>query len=125
MRTTKIKIRNLFGISEMELDGRNVEITGKNGTGKTSAIDSLRYALTNKSDRDIIIRQGETEGEIIVETDTGLSIDRRKRTTKADYVSVKEGNKAVLGPESLLRTLFTPLQLNPVEFTLMAKKDRS
>lgn len=61
MRTTKIKIRNLFGITETELDGRSVELTGANGVGKTSVIDALRYALTNKSDRDIIVRQGEKE----------------------------------------------------------------
>ena len=34
MNITKIKIRNLFGITETELDGRSVEFTGKNGTGK-------------------------------------------------------------------------------------------
>lgn len=125
MKITKIKIRNLFGIAEMELDGRSVEITGANGTGKTSAIDSLRYALTNRSERDIIIRQGEAEGEIVVETDTGLSIDRKKRTTKADYALVKDGRATVGGPESLLRTLFTPLQLNPVEFTQMTKQEQN
>ena len=27
MKTTKIKIKNLFGISETELDGQSVEIT--------------------------------------------------------------------------------------------------
>lgn len=70
MRTTKIKIRNLFGITETELDGRSVELTGANGVGKTSVIDALRYALTNKSDRNIIVRQGEKEGEILIETDT-------------------------------------------------------
>ena len=46
MKATKIKIKNLFGITETELDGRSVEITGTNGTGKTSVIDSIRYALT-------------------------------------------------------------------------------
>ena len=56
MKITKIKIRNLFGIKETELDGRSIEISGKNGTGKTSVIDSIRYALTNKSDRDYIIK---------------------------------------------------------------------
>ena len=66
MKTTKIKIRNLFGITETELDGRSVELTGSNGVGKTSVIDALRYALTNKSDRNIIVKQGEKEGEIQV-----------------------------------------------------------
>lgn len=125
MRTTKIKIRNLFGITETELDGRSVELTGTNGVGKTSVIDALRYALTNKSDRNIIVKQGEKEGEILIETDTGLSIDRKKRTEQADYKSVKENGKEVMAPENFLRQLFTPLQLDPVAFTLMDEKSKN
>lgn len=125
MKTTKIKIRNLFGITETELDGRSVELTGTNGVGKTSVIDALRYALTNKSDRNIIVKQGEKEGEILIETDTGLSIDRKKRTEQADYKSVKENGKEVMAPENFLRQLFTPLQLDPVAFTLMDEKSKN
>lgn len=125
MKTTKIKIRNLFGIAETELDGRNIEITGTNGVGKTSVIDALRYALTNSSERNIIVKNGEKEGEIIVETDTGLTINRRKRTQQADYKSVKENGKEVMSPESFLKQLFTPLQLDPVAFTLMSEKEKN
>lgn len=125
MRTTKIKIKNLFGITETELDGRSVEITGANGVGKTSVIDAFRYALTNQSDRSIIVHEGEKEGEIIIETDTGLSIDRRKRTEQADYKSIKENGREVMSPESFLKQLFSPLQLNPVAFTLMTTKEKN
>ena len=125
MRTTKIKIKNLFGITETELDGRSVEITGANGVGKTSVIDAFRYALTNQSDRSIIVHEGEKEGEIIIETDTGLSIDRRKRTEQADYKSIKENGREVMSPESFLKQLFSPLQLDPVAFTLMTTKEKN
>ena len=125
MKTTKIKIKNLFGISEAQLDGSSVELTGGNGTGKTSVIDAIKYALTNDSEREYIIKQGASEGEIIIETDTGLYIDRRKRTNKADYKSVKDGGKEVSGPESMLRKLFTPLQLDPVKFIQMDKKEQN
>ena len=125
MKTTRIKIRNLFGITETELDGRSVELTGGNGVGKTSVIDALRYALTNSSDRNIIVKQGETEGEILIETDTGLSINRKKRTEKSDYKSVKENGREIMGPENFLKQLFTPLQLDPVAFTLMDEKSKN
>ena len=125
MKTTRIKIRNLFGITETELDGRSVELTGGNGVGKTSVIDALRYALTNNSDRNIIVKQGETEGEILIETDTGLSINRKKRTEKSDYKSVKENGREIMGPENFLKQLFTPLQLDPVAFTLMDEKSKN
>ena len=125
MKTTKIKIKNLFGISETELDGRSVEITGTNGTGKTSVIDSIRYALTNHSEREYVIKKGETEGEIIIETDSGIYINRKKRDGQADYKSVKECGKEVPAAEGFLKNLFTPLQLNPVEFTQMTKKEQN
>ena len=125
MRVTKIKIRNLFGITEKELNGNSVELTGENGTGKSSVIDAIRYALTNKSDRKYIIRNGETEGEIFVETDSGLSIDRKARTTQTDYKSVKQNGNAVGSPEAFLKTLFVPLQLNPMEFIAMSEKEQN
>ena len=85
MKISKIKIKNLFGITEQELDGKSIEISGANGVGKTSVLDAIRYALTNSSNRDYIIKNGSTEGEILIETDTGLSINRKKRTNSSDY----------------------------------------
>ena len=108
MNITKIKIKNLFGIREYEADGTSVELSG-----------------TNKSDREYIVHKGETEGEIIVETDTGLSIDRKVRTNKVGYKSVKRNGLEVGSPEAFLRELFTPLQLNPIEFMNMDKKQQN
>ncbi len=125
MRITKIKIRNLFGIKEYEQDGKSVELAGSNGVGKTSVIDAIRYALTNKSDRDYIVRKGETEGEILIETDTGLRINRKSRTNQADYKSVKQNGAEVGSPETFLRDIFTTLQLNPIEFMEMDKKKQN
>ena len=125
MKITKIKIRNLFGIKEMELDGSDVELTGANGVGKTSILDAIRFALTNESDRQYIIRDGQTEGEIFIETDTGVSIDRRKRTKQADYKSVRDGRNMVTAPESFLRTLFSDLQINPAEFIRLPVKEQN
>ena len=125
MKTTKIYIKNLFGITEKQLDGKSVEITGKNGSGKTSVLDAIRYALTNSSDRDYIIKDGSEEGEILIETDTGLSINRKKRMAQADYKMVKENGYTVPKPESFLHEIFTPLQLNPVEFASMKKEEQN
>ncbi len=125
MRITKIKIKNLFGIKEYEADGRSVELIGKNGAGKTSVIDAIRYALTNKSDREYIVRNGETEGEILIETDNGLRINRKSRTQQADYKSIKQNGTEVGSPETFLKDIFTPLQLSPVEFMEMDKKQQN
>ena len=125
MKTSKITIKSLFGISEQEIGGRSIELTGRKGAGKTSVLDAIRYALTNSSNRDWIIKNGETEGEIIVETDSGLTIDRKARSNKADFVSVKDNGTKVTKPETFLKTIITPLQLNPVEFTQMSKDEQN
>lgn len=125
MKITKIKIKNLFGIKEYQTDGKDIELSGKNGTGKTSVLDSIRYALTNKSDRTYIVRDGESEGEIIIETDTDLQITRKKRNGKVDYKSVKNGGHEVASPETFLKDIFTPLQLNPIEFMEMDSKKQN
>ena len=125
MKTSKIIIKNLFGIRELALDGKSIEVTGTNGAGKTSVLDAIRYALTNNSERDYIIKSGESEGEILIETDTGLSINRKKRQAQSDYKSIKENGKDVPRPESFIETIFTPLQLNPVEFTQMTTQEQN
>lgn len=125
MITTKIQIRNLFGIKEYTQDGGSVELSGKNGVGKTSVIDAIRFALTNKSEREYIVRKGETEGEILIETDTGLRINRKVRTDRVGYKSIKQNGVEVGSPEAFLRDIFTPLQLNPVEFMSMDKKKQN
>lgn len=125
MRISKIKIKNLFGIKEYEANGQSVELDGRNGAGKTSVIDAIRYGLTNKSGRDYIVRDGETEGEILIETDDGIRINRKARTAQADYKSVKKDGYEVGSPETFLRDIFTPLQLSPVEFMEMDRKQQN
>lgn len=125
MKITKIKIKNLYGIKEYETDGRSIELDGTNGAGKTSVIDAIRYALTNKSGRKYVVRNGETEGEILIETDNGLRINRKARTNQADYKSVKQNGREVGSPEAFLKDIFSPLQLSPVEFLEKSEKEQN
>lgn len=39
MKISKITIKSLFGIKEWSGDGKNIELVGDNGTGKTSMPD--------------------------------------------------------------------------------------
>jgi len=126
MRTSQIKVKNLFGIREMTLDGKSVELSGPRGSGKTSVLDSIRYGLTNRSDRDYIVRKGADEGEIIIETDSGLTIDRKVLPEKsAGTVKVKSGSMLQTRPAEFLSQIFTPLQLNPVEFCEMSRQEKN
>lgn len=126
MKTTKIQIRNLFGIRERTLDGKSVEISGPKGAGKTSVLDAIRFALTNRSDRDYIVHQGADEGEIIIETNTGLNIDRKISSAKGSgTVKVRNGDMIQSQPAKFLSSIFVPLQLNPVEFCQMSRQEKN
>ena len=125
MKVTKISIKNLLGIKELELGNESIELKGTNGTGKTSVLDSIRYALTNDIERDYIIRQGQSEGEILIETDTGLSINRKKRSEQSDYKNIRENGNVINKPESFLQGIFTELQLDPIEFTKMSRQEQN
>lgn len=125
MKITTLRIRNLFGIKEFDSDGHDKELIGKNGVGKSAVLDAIKYALTNKSDREYLIRKGEEEGEVFIETDTGLKITRKARTNKADYKSIKQGNDKREKTEGFLREIFTELQLNPIEFSSMTDQEQN
>ena len=126
MKISKLKIENLFGIEQLELDGKSVELTGSNGVGKSSVLDAIRLALTNNSKRKYVVKNGKTEGRIFVKLDDGTSIDRKKRTDKSDYKSIKDENgNEINSPEAFLRDIFTPLQLEPVEFLSMNEQEQN
>lgn len=125
MKISKIKIRNLFGIKEFDATGKDIELAGKNGVGKTSVIDAIKLALTNRSQRQFVLLEGETEGEILIQTDSGLTIQRKIREGKADYKSIKQDGERVEKTEAFLRTIFTELQLNPIEFASMDEKEQN
>ncbi|MCI2026175.1 MAG: hypothetical protein LKJ74_05240 [Clostridiales bacterium] len=117
MKTSLIKIRSAFGVHETELSDKSVELTGRKGTGKSSVLDAIRYALTNRSDRDYIVKQGADEAEIIIETDTGLKIDRKQKAAlDTSDLKLKENGLNVPRPQTFLNDIITPLQLDPVEF---------
>ena len=126
MKITNLKIEKLFGIEQLELDGKSVELTGSNGVGKSSVLDAIRLALTNNSKRKYIVKNGQKEGKIYVKLDDGTTIERKKRTDKSDYKSIKDGNgNDIASPESFLKDIFTPLQLEPVEFLSMTEQEQN
>lgn len=125
MKIANAKIRNLFGIKFFDYDGKNIELSGKNGVNKSAVLDAFKLCLTNKSPREYVLLQGETEGEVFIQMDSGLSIHRKIRTTKSDYKSIKQEGDKIEKNEAFLRELFTELQLNPVEFSKMDAQEQN
>ena len=126
MKISRLRIENLYGIEQLELDGNSVELTGSNGVGKSSVLDAIRLALTNNSKRKYVVKNGQKEGKIYVKLDDGTTIERRKRTDKSDYKSIKDANgNDINSPETFLKDIFTPLQLEPVEFLSMSEQEQN
>ena len=88
-------------------------------------LDAIRLLLANKASRRVVIRQGENEAELLLETDTGLLVERKKRAEQSDYTRIRENGHDVSSPESFLREIFTPLQLDPVKFTQMTEAEQN
>lgn len=117
MRISKVSISNIYGIKNKVLEPKDITIfEGANGKGKTSILDSITLALTNKGVRPRIIKNDAEEGEIQLETNSGLNIHRKKRTEKSDYNRISNNGVNITSPEAYLKELFNTSQMNPIEF---------
>jgi len=126
MKISRIKLKNIIGIKELDTDvNGNLLLEGTNGVGKTSIIDAIRVAINNTANREVIVRQGHTEGEIYLELDDGLKIERKKRQNGSDYKKITKDEQEVAKPETFLKSLFTELQLNPAEFIRYTDKEKN
>lgn len=124
MRVQKIKIQNILGLESLEIEpGAITQITGENGSGKTSCLDAIRCALSGGSDA-TLLRQGAEHGEVILLLDDGTQIER-KITASDSSVTVKHPQFGKISkPAAYLKNLADALSLNPVAFLTASKKDR-
>ena len=72
-----MRISNFKGIRELDIDfnGRDMNILGENGTGKTSIIDSFTWLLFGKDSlgrADFGIKPTDSEGNIIHQLETSV-----------------------------------------------------
>ena len=117
MRIKRIEIGAFVGITELSQDlGKINIITGRKGAGKTSIVEAIQKGFTNKSERVEVIRHGEEEATIFIQTDTGLEIDRKIRTNKTDYLKVRKPGEAVPSSEKYLKQFINGDIFKPLEF---------
>jgi energy-coupling factor transporter ATP-binding protein EcfA2 len=117
MRVSRIEINSFVGLSEFKADLGKINIlTGRKGAGKTSIVEAIQKGFTNKSERVEVIRHGEEEATIFIQTDTGLEIDRKIRTNKTDYLKVRKPGEAVPSSEKYLKQFINGDIFKPLEF---------
>ncbi len=116
MRVQKLRISNVLGIEELEIEPGSVTVAeGKNGVGKTSLIEALRSVIGGGHDGSLV-RNGADVGEIVLILDDGTEI-RKRITRERSSVSVKNGEGfEVKGPQSFITKLADALSFDPAAF---------
>lgn len=123
VKILNLKISNVRGIEVVDITPTNnlVEISGKNGAGKTSILDAVFLALGGRDATKTIktpLRNGTDEGHIIVTTDL-LTIERHfnaKGTTRLKVTRSENGiSSNVTSPQSTLDALRL-MTIDPTHF---------
>lgn len=102
-----------------------VTIGGKNGQGKTCALDSIQYAIGGKASiPDKPIREGEEKAR--VKLDLGDYIVERKFSPSGSVVTVKNHEGATFSsPQKMLDSMYGDLSFDPLEFSRMSPKQQA
>lgn len=121
----KLKFRNTLGITELSIEPKLINIIeGRCGAGKTSVLDAINTALSNKNIRADFVRKGETEASMFVELNDGTVIDREKNLEKSDKIKViADGFQGQ--PETYLKSLFSDNQFRPISFIESTEKEQN
>lgn len=125
MKISHVRISNILGIDELEFDPADgfTEISGPNGTGKTSVLESIKGALQEGHDA-TLLRKGAEKGEIVLVLDDGSEI-RRRVTEKSSTTDLLRDGKKTPRPATAIRALIDMMSVNPVDFLRATKKDRA
>lgn len=125
MKIKRLEIKNFLGVKELNWSpssGVN-ELRGRKAEGKTSILEAIETAFTNLKRRSEVVRHGEDEATLYIETDNGIEIDRRIRTEKADYLKVKGDGAA--STEGYLRQFVNGDVFRPLDFVNMSIKEQT
>jgi AAA domain len=128
----ELYVENIKGIKAVHVkpEGPVVQVTGRNGSGKTSVLDSITWALTGTSEvPSQPIRKGQRVG--IIKMDIGefvvtrhfTAVDPEKSATGAHYTTkvIVEGKDRAKypSPQLLLNGLMGKISFDPLAFTRM------
>jgi hypothetical protein len=123
MHIEHIKISNILGVSNLEFSPAGfTEISGRNGTGKTSVLEAIKATIKGGHDA-TLLRNGAEKGEVVFVLDDGTSIKRRIGANTSTTDVTRDGKK-VPRPHEAIQALTDMLSVNPVDFLRAPKKDR-
>jgi hypothetical protein len=124
MKIVKLTAENIKKLRAVEItpNGQVVTISGRNGQGKTSVLDSIFWALTGtKNIQSAPIRKGETKARVRLEL--GDLVVERKFTPTSSALSVESVDGARFpSPQTMLDKLIGELSFDPLAFARMDPK---
>lgn len=132
MKIVGLKVENIKGIKAVSIspDSPVVVLSGDNGAGKSSILDSIAYAIGGKRlIPDDPIRKGEDAAEITVNLDDLIVTRKFKRKKDGSYtttlkVTASSGASYMNGQE-VLDGLLGKLSFDPFAFSQMKEKDQA
>ncbi len=128
-RIINLKAQNFLKLKAIDItpgDANVIEISGKNGAGKSSVLKAIWSVFANREISKTIsspIRAGEESGSVSV--DLGDMTITRSWTGSDTYLRIENKKGAVYrSPQALLDKLKTSLSFDPLAFTRMAPKEQ-
>ena len=127
MKIIELRAENLKRLKAVQIrpDGALVQITGKNGAGKTSVLDAITMALAGKGAiPEQPIRAGETHAEVVL--DLGDMQVTRTWTEHDTYLTVRGADGIKFqSPQSVLDKLVGRISFDPLAFSRLSTKDQA
>ena len=115
MKVAKIQIQNILGIENLEiLPGKVTKIEGRNGSGKTSALEAIKAALKGGHDA-TLLRKGSDVGEIVLVLENGTRVIKTVTATESN-TKVSNENGKMSKPMQFIGQLSDEISLNPIKF---------
>lgn len=118
MKIVQLSIENVMKISAAKIVPKDnlIEITGENGAGKSSILDSIVMALAGgNSIPEIPVRKGAEKGKIVVNCGDYTII--RSFTKDNSYLKIEAADgKQVKSPQKFLDDLIGSVSFDPLDF---------
>jgi len=124
MKIAELEVRNIKGVRLVTVYAKEHvnEISGDNGAGKSSVLDSIPYALGGaKMTDDEALREGEKRGFIKLTTDAGLIVEKKFRAGKAPLLKITTADGSKAGQRQL-DGLYGAFSFDPLAFSRMPPK---
>ena len=127
MKIIKLTAENIKKLRAVEIspDGAVIEVTGPNGSGKTSVLDSIYYALAGgETIPTQVVRRGEDKA--FVKLDLGEIVVTRRFTANGNTSLIVEAQSGARfpSPQRMLDELIGALSFDPLEFVRLDPKDQ-